>query len=248
MVNKPGSWPIHPGGSYKRNCLLSILRDEYQLPNLHVVHRLDRLTSGLILLAKTKSAAKQHCEAIQGNQVTKVYLAKVAGAFPAATDTAFAHIPEVEYNEEFYTVHGPIHCKSAKDNVRIIHATLGQPASTKFQRIAYDGQHSIIKCIPITGRTHQIRVHLQLLGFPIVNDPTYGKNNVHYTTAALPNSSIIAEFPHCPVCVNGMESCFTSAQLYAECIYLHALTYSFTKSFNNVYCVPLPSWIITDKQ
>lgn len=156
VLNKPSSVPIHPCGKYRLNSILALLYKEMNYKEVHIVHRLDRLTSGLLILAKNPKVAKKVTGQIFGRTVSKEYVCKVDGIFPE----------------------GDVSCGQPID--RLCHrlgvhfvAPEGKPSFTQFRRIATDGKSSIVHCRPKTGRTHQIRIHLQYLGFPIINDPLY---------------------------------------------------------------------------
>ena len=85
-VSKPPSIPCHPCGAYRFNSLMFILAKEPVIPNqppLHLVHRLDRVTSGLVVIAKSKEAAQQVSQEIRDKSTRKTYLARVQGTFPA---------------------------------------------------------------------------------------------------------------------------------------------------------------------
>jgi len=173
VVDKPPSVPCHPGGRYRRNSLLAILAKEHGLFDLHTVHRLDRLTSGLLLLGKTKLVAEQVRKEFEAGSVKKKYLARVVGTLPPGRTL----------------VDQPIACKSHREAIHCIREEDGKPAQTVFSSLATcalsDGTvHSLVLCEPLTGRTHQIRLHLQWLGCPIANDPLYGPLGVGSTAAA----------------------------------------------------------------
>lgn len=158
VVSKPCSYPMHPTGKYRHNTLLHVLRYEMgYTQQLYLVNRIDRLTSGLCLIAKTKEMAGRLGEMMRDRTVKKTYLARVRGEFPAGV---------TECNEPIFTL-------SPKVAVNIV-APEGKPCTTLFTRLSFNGLTSLVKCEPLTGRTHQIRVHLQYLGHPIANDPQYG--------------------------------------------------------------------------
>ncbi|XP_043687041.1 RNA pseudouridine synthase 7-like isoform X2 [Telopea speciosissima] len=144
-VYKPASVPVHPCGQYRKNTVVGILQAEHGLFPLFPVHRLDRLVSGLLILARTAAKADVFRQQIEAGRVHKQYIAKVIGVFP-----------EEEEGDSFGGT-----------------ALKGKVASTKFTRIGTNGTHSIVLCEPITGRTHQIRVHLQYTGHPVANDVLY---------------------------------------------------------------------------
>ncbi|XP_070067655.1 pseudouridylate synthase RPUSD2 isoform X3 [Drosophila takahashii] len=156
VVNKPASIPVHPCGRYRHNTVVFILAKEHNLKNLRTIHRLDRLTSGLLLFGRTAEKARALELQIRTRQVQKEYVCRVEGRFPDGI---------VECNEKIDVVSYKIGvCKVSPK---------GKDCKTTFQKIGEVGDESIVLCKPLTGRMHQIRVHLQFLGYPISNDPLY---------------------------------------------------------------------------
>lgn len=119
-------------------------------------NRLDRLTSGLMFLAKNSKGADKMSQQLRDRSVRKEYLARVLGEFP---------LGEVKIDKPLMTVDPKVALNRVNPE--------GKETVTIFNRISYDGQTSIVRCKPLTGRTHQLRVHLQYLGHPIANDPIY---------------------------------------------------------------------------
>ncbi|XP_004609828.3 pseudouridylate synthase RPUSD2 [Sorex araneus] len=156
VVDKPSSIPVHPCGRFRHNTVIFILGKEHQLKELHPLHRLDRLTSGVLMFAKTAAVSERIHEQVRDRQLEKEYVCRVEGEFPS---------DEVICKE-------PILVVSYKVGVCRVDAR-GKPCETVFQRLSYNGHSSVVRCRPLTGRTHQIRVHLQFLGHPILNDPIY---------------------------------------------------------------------------
>ncbi|GLV42476.1 RluA pseudouridine synthase 1 [Carabus blaptoides fortunei] len=156
VVNKPASIPVHPCGRYRHNTVVFILAKEYNLKNLRTIHRLDRLTSGLLLFGRSPKKARQMEHQIRNRLVQKEYVCRVEGEFPSEI---------VECRE-------PIEVVSYKIGVCKV-SPKGKDCVTTFQKLGYNGKTSIVLCKPRTGRMHQIRVHLQYLGYPVVNDPLY---------------------------------------------------------------------------
>jgi len=156
VLNKPSSIPVHPCGRYRHNTVVFLLGKEHGLTNLFTIHRIDRLTSGILMFARTLSKAQElECQ-VRNREIEKEYVCRVQGEFPSE---------EVDCEE-------PIVVVSHKIGVCRV-ATNGKPCRSVFTRINYNGKSSVVKCVPYTGRMHQIRVHLQWLGYPIINDPIY---------------------------------------------------------------------------
>ncbi|KAK4773306.1 hypothetical protein SAY87_028325 [Trapa incisa] len=166
-VCKPASIPVHPCGQYRKNTVVGILEAEHELAPLFPVHRLDRPVSGLLILAKSASRADIFRQQIEGGMVKKQYIAKVIGEFPENEQVVNASI---NYNAR----EGRSTAESDGSNKPL----KGKVACTKFSRIRTNGTHSIVLCEPVTGRTHQIRVHLQHIGHPIANDALYLSNHL----------------------------------------------------------------------
>lgn len=160
-VCKPAPMPMHPGGRYFKNTLKSIL-DERGYPELKITHRLDSVTSGVVLFAKNKAFAKLVMEAFTNGLVEKEYEATVFGVPDEI---------EMIVESKIRRKHGFVF-ESGED------LDSGQVGVTKFKVIetSPESNSSLIRCNPITGRTHQIRLHLAEWGYPIIDDPIYGPN------------------------------------------------------------------------
>ena len=164
VVNKPSSLPVHPSGRYRFNTLVEVLQHDLNLTTpLGVVNRLDRLTSGVCMLTVGGAKSQIHKD-MANRRFTKEYIARVAGHFPTGV---------IRCSE-------PLKLLDHKLGVVVVDTESGKEATTSFELIQHLGgngekvpEESIIRCFPTTGRTHQIRVHLLTLGFPISNDPLY---------------------------------------------------------------------------
>lgn len=168
-VFKPAPMPVHPGGRYYRNSLLHILHD-MGYEKLFIIHRLDAVTSGLILFGKNARAAREAQFAFTSGSVEKIYHAVVSGT--PETDVFSCDEPVIR--EKGFVFRSGDYAGA-------------KPARTDFvveKRI--DG-YSLIRCMPVTGRTHQIRLHLKASGFPVLNDPVYG---VTATEGSIQNRAI----------------------------------------------------------
>ena len=242
IVCKPGGIPVHPTGRYRHNSLIHILEYERKLSNLYMINRLDRLTSGLVLIARSKQKAAEMGQLMKDRTIQKLYFARVRGEFPRDEVVCVKNIKTVSH----------------KVGVNII-ASDGKHCETKFSFVSYNGRTSLVKCEPRTGRTHQIRVHLQYLGFPIANDPLYScsewKNykdiidaDEDYiasvvnavTTKVFPKDSLFEEdFKGCYECRDQRLDPLPE-QLY---IWLHAYEY---KGDNFFYRTNMPDWTSDD--
>ncbi|KAJ3417446.1 RNA pseudouridylate synthase domain containing protein 2 [Chytridiales sp. JEL 0842] len=157
VVDKPASVPVHATGRYHYNTIVGILQSkEFGFKTLYPCNRLDRLTSGILLIALKKERAAELTKEMTTREIQKTYLCRVKGEFPAE---------EIECNEPILTV-------SFKLGINIVSPD-GKHCRTHFKRLSTNGLTSVVLCKPYTGRTHQIRVHLQYLGYPIANDPLY---------------------------------------------------------------------------
>jgi RluA family pseudouridine synthase len=127
-------------------------------PRIFTVHRIDRETSGLVVFARDRETHRRLSEAFETRRVTKQYLAAVHGR-PLWTETS-CDLPLVPDGD--------------KRHRTIIDKYRGKESQTRFRLLLSVGHYSIVEAQPLTGRTHQIRVHLASLGHPVVNDPLYG--------------------------------------------------------------------------
>ncbi|KAM9902963.1 hypothetical protein OXX79_003656 [Metschnikowia pulcherrima] len=157
-IDKPSGMPVHPAGRYRYNTITKIMQHENGI-TVHPCNRLDRLTSGLMFLGKNAKGAESMVKQMRERSVRKEYIARVKGKFPLGS----------------HTMDKPLTTASPKHALNVVDLENGKPAETEFVRISHDAKSdtSIVKCHPLTGRTHQIRVHLQYLGHPIANDPIY---------------------------------------------------------------------------
>lgn len=194
VIDKPAGVPVHAAGRYHYNSIVEILRSQHGQEFVpRPCNRLDRLTSGVMFIAKHPKAADAITIKLKQRTVQKEYIARVKGRFP----------------DGVVVCDQPIMSVSPKLGLNRVRAT-GKDAKTKFRRLAYyppaspaperdedevtasgdrpatpppllaneSEGYSIVHCLPLTGRTHQIRVHLQFLGHPITNDPIYSNRRV----------------------------------------------------------------------
>jgi len=177
VVDKPGNLPVHPSGRYFFNTLLTQLQvvnenEVDQEKKFHIVHRVDRETSGVLVMAKTKEAAASLVDQFTKRQTEKEYLAIVRGVLKKDTysiNAALAKDPRAEISIKMHVVE-----LGADGNPLYVPKQEMMPASTEIEVIERLKGYSIVRCKPHTGRQHQIRVHLDHIGYPIIGDKLYG--------------------------------------------------------------------------
>jgi 23S rRNA pseudouridine955/2504/2580 synthase len=163
VLNKPSGTAVHGGSGLSFGVIeaLRALRPEQK--SLELVHRLDRDTSGCLLIAKKRSALKSLHEQLRDKQVDKRYQALVSGIWP----------------ENRFKVKAPLIKNILKSGERMVsvNEVEGKPSETRFRILNQFKEATLVEASPITGRTHQIRVHCLHAGHPIACDDKYGDNN-----------------------------------------------------------------------
>ena len=158
VVNKPAGLLAVPGrGVDKQDCLSSRLQQIF--PDALIVHRLDMSTSGLMLFARGAEMQRRLSHMFHEREVKKRYVAVVAGRL----------------EQEAGEVNLPIAADWPKRPLRKIDSELGKPSLTRYRLISLDKSNGTrIELEPVTGRTHQLRVHMAAIGHPILGDALYG--------------------------------------------------------------------------
>lgn len=174
VLDKPSGLLSVPGrGPDKQDCLS--LRVQGQYPDALVVHRLDMATSGLIVMARGVQAQRTLSTAFAARQVSKRYEAVVHGQVEAA-----AQGPDGDPGATWRTIDLPIGVDWPNRPRRVIDWQAGKASVTRVQVLYFDSERQISHVLlePMTGRTHQLRVHLQAIGHPILGDQLYAPPNI----------------------------------------------------------------------
>ena len=163
VINKASGMVVHPAPGHYTGTLVNALLYRFQLSQKDkmrpgIVHRLDKDTSGLMLVAKNDEVHDALSRMIANKEVERHYLAIVDGVIKHDTGTIDAPIGRDANNRQ----------KMAITDVQ------GKEAITHFRVLETFSNHSLVECILETGRTHQIRVHMAYIGHPVSNDPMYG--------------------------------------------------------------------------
>ncbi len=159
VFNKGAPLAVHPSGRYFENSLTEILKAAYPDETPRPVQRLDALTTGLVVFAKTKEVATHLMREFEQNRVDKEYLALVEG------------LP----SQKVFVVDAPV--GKVQGAARAVGYQTRNPkeAVTHFEAMSSLNGRTLLKAYPRSGRTNQIRVHLASVGLPVVNDPVYGQ-------------------------------------------------------------------------
>lgn len=162
LVNKPsGLLSIPDRFNESIDSVVKILRRTH--PEIFVVHRLDRLTSGILIFAKTPEAHKHFSDLFKNRKIEKIYTGIVSGKMETGSGIIEAPIAENPYRKGEMVVHKK-----------------GKPSATEYQVVESFTRFSLVKFKLLTGRTHQIRVHSKYINHPLACDPVYGDGKPIY--------------------------------------------------------------------
>ncbi|MDH2068058.1 23S rRNA pseudouridine(1911/1915/1917) synthase RluD [Pantoea sp. GD03673] len=160
VINKPRDFVVHPGAGNPDGTVLNALLHHYpaimDVPRAGIVHRLDKDTTGLMVVAKTVPAQTHLVDSLQRREITREYEAVAIGTMTAGG-----------------TVEQPISRHSTKRTHMAVHP-MGKPAVTHYRIMEHFRAHTRLRLRLETGRTHQIRVHMSHISHPLVGDPLYG--------------------------------------------------------------------------
>ena len=164
-VDKPAGIPVHPVNTIRENSLIRMLRRQEGRDELRLVHRLDRETTGVLLVAEDAATASALATAFERGEVHKEYVAIVSGDVASDDGTIDLPLGEVEGRQVY---------------VRRAVVEGGERAVTRWRVERRLGTSTLLRLFPETGRRHQLRVHLEAIGHPIVGDILYGRPDADY--------------------------------------------------------------------
>jgi tRNA pseudouridine32 synthase/23S rRNA pseudouridine746 synthase len=186
VLDKPAGLLAVPGrGEDKQDCLSA--RVQAAWPDALVVHRLDQATSGLMLMARGAAMQRALSQCFERREVGKRYVAVVEGRLPAPADPQAWRLIDL-----------PIIVDWPRRPLRIIDAERGKPSQTRWRVLAFDASTNTtrVELEPVTGRSHQLRVHLQALGHPILGDALYAPAEVRAKAPRLLLHAAALQFMH----------------------------------------------------
>lgn len=169
VINKPEGLAVHGGSGVSLGLIEALRQVRDDCKFLELVHRLDRDTSGCLMIAKKRAILRECHAALREKTARKTYTALAVGRWPAGLDS----------------VNAPLKKNTLQSGERMVSVAVdGKPSETRFRVLKSYGKLSLIEAMPITGRTHQIRVHAKVAGYPLCGDVKYGVPSVNADMAA----------------------------------------------------------------
>ena len=200
VLNKPAGLVVHPGAGNKSGTLLNALLFEYpelnKLSRAGIVHRLDKDTSGLMIVARTEESFKHISDQISKRQVVRTYQAFTAGKI-----------------ERSGKINAPI-ARDPRNRQKQAVIESGREAISHYKLIENFGFYSHLEVNLETGRTHQIRVHMNYLGCPLIGDPLYGRRRRFAKNTHQKLREVIEGFPR--QALHASELSFLDPSMNAE--------------------------------
>lgn len=200
VINKPAGVVVHPGAGKETNSLVNFalwkwpeIKSVGQSDRPGIVHRLDKDTSGVVLMARSQKAYDWYISQFKSHKVKKVYIALVDG-----------HPPTTEGRIDAPLLRDPLH----RQRMSVGKLGHGRKAITEYHQLERFAEHELLSVNPLTGRTHQIRVHLAFLGTPVVGDKVYGRNK-----SSLPINRFFLHAQELSICLPGKLDATTFTSL-----------------------------------
>lgn len=164
VLNKPAGLPVHKGTGHDLG-VIEIMTSVEPYKEVQLAHRLDKDTSGCLLLAKNRQGLLVFQKAMKNNEVTKIYLAVLEGVI-----------------SESIVVNEPVDTENRINGYRhVVVSQEGKSAVTQFTPVKPIGKNTLVQCHITQGRTHQIRVHAKHIGHPVLGDEVYGQKGAHFS-------------------------------------------------------------------
>ena len=193
VVDKPAGLLSVPGrGPDKQDCAAA--RVQAACADALVVHRLDMATSGLLLFARGLPAQRALSSAFERGEVSKRYQAVVQGRM--APPEAHGPVQDWEGETGWGLIDLPLMADWPRRPLQKVDAAQGRPSRTLWRILGHEGESTRVELAPLTGRSHQLRVHLLALGHPILGDTLYGSPEVQARAPRLLLHASRVDFPH----------------------------------------------------
>lgn len=162
VLNKPAGMAVHGGSGVSWGVIEALRAMRPDAKHLELVHRLDKETSGCLMVAKKRSRLKKLHEQLQNGQIRKTYLTLVDG----------------RWKGKFHRIEAPLQKFGEQGGERFVKVSSeGKPSCTEFQLVRHYPHATLMEASPLTGRTHQIRVHALFAGHPVVGDEKYASKD-----------------------------------------------------------------------
>ncbi|MEM1244480.1 MAG: 23S rRNA pseudouridine(1911/1915/1917) synthase RluD [Pseudomonadota bacterium] len=223
IINKPAGLTVHPGAGNPRgtmlNALLHYCPKLEKLPRAGIIHRLDKDTSGIIVIAKTVKAYQYFIRAMASREIKREYRAVVNGHLVAGA-----------------TIEAAIGRHPTK-RTRMAVVASGKPAVTHYRILEKLASHTYLRVILETGRTHQIRVHMAYIQHPLVGDQIYGRRPFLPKNASEKLKQILQKFPR--QALHAYQLTFKSPQTQSIVSYYAALPHDFKQLLIALGCQTL---------
>ncbi len=166
IINKPAGLAVHGGSNISYSLIQALRQARIHDDYLELIHRLDRDTSGCIMIAKNIISLRNFHHLLKNGKITKRYHALLMNT------------EETVLQEKQFTVNEPLlRSQLSSDERMVMVDSKGQEAITKFKIISRFGDYNLVEVIPVTGRTHQIRVHAAYINAPVAGDTKYGNKD-----------------------------------------------------------------------